>query len=238
MCAAIPADYDGWAQMGCRGWSYEEVLPYFKKSENYAGGDPEYRSKGGPLPVEDYRTILPLTHRFVEAAQQAGFALTADYNGAAQEGVGYSQMTRRGRFRGSTAQTFLAEARRRKNLRVVTGAVATCLGFDGRRCTGVAYRQHGAVSHVQAAREVMLCGGTVNSPHLLQISGIGPAAHLQAIGVPVVLDLPAVGGQPLRPFRRKGDAPGQGRSLGQRARARAAAGPRNRRAMPHPGAAR
>jgi choline dehydrogenase len=188
-----PADYDGWAQMGCRGWSYEEVLPYFKKSENYAGGDPEYRSKGGPLPVEDYRTILPLTHRFVEAAQQAGFALTADYNGAVQEGVGYSQMTRRGRFRGSTAQTFLAEARRRKNLRVVTGAVATCLGFDGRRCTGVAYRRHGAVSHVEAAREVVLCGGTVNSPHLLQVSGVGPAAHLQAIGVPVVLDLPAVG---------------------------------------------
>ena len=112
-----PADYDGWAQMGCRGWSYADVLPFFKKSENHAYGDPEYRGKGGPLPVEEYRTILPLTHRFVEAAQQAGFELTADYNGAVQEGVGYSQMTRGGRFRGSTAQTFLAEARRRKNLR-------------------------------------------------------------------------------------------------------------------------
>ncbi|HEY1299773.1 MAG TPA: GMC family oxidoreductase N-terminal domain-containing protein [Stellaceae bacterium] len=188
-----PADYDGWAQMGCRGWSYEEVLPYFKKSENYAAGDPHYRGKGGPLPVEDYRTVLPLTHRFVEAAQQAGFALTADYNGAVQEGVGYSQMTRGGRFRGSTARTFLAEARRRRNLRVVTGAVATCLGFDGRRCTGVAFRRRGGIDHVQAAREVIVCGGTVNSPHLLQISGVGPAAHLQAIGVPVVLDLPGVG---------------------------------------------
>ncbi len=188
-----PADYDGWAQMGCRGWSYADVLPFFKKSENYPSGDPEYRGRGGPLPVEDYRTILPLTHRFVEAAQQAGFKLTADYNGAVQEGVAYSQMTRGGRFRGSTARTFLAEARRRRNLRVITGAVATCLGFDGRRCTGVAFRRAGRVEHVTAAREVILCGGTVNSPHLLQVSGIGPADYLKSIGVPVVLDLPGVG---------------------------------------------
>ncbi|HUC11276.1 MAG TPA: GMC family oxidoreductase N-terminal domain-containing protein [Stellaceae bacterium] len=188
-----PADYDGWAQMGCRGWSYDEVLPFFKKSENYANGDPAYRSRGGPLPVEDYRTVLPLTHRFVEAAQQAGFKLTADYNGAVQEGVGYSQMTRHGRFRGSTAQTFLAGARRRKNLRVITGAVATCLGFDGRRCTGVTFRRNRQVDRITAGREVILCGGTVNSPHLLQVSGVGPAAHLKSIGVPIVLDLPGVG---------------------------------------------
>jgi choline dehydrogenase len=188
-----PADYDGWAQMGCRGWSYADVLPFFKKSENYESGDPDYRGKGGPLPVEEYRTILPLTHRFVEAARQAGFKLTTDYNGAVQEGVGYSQMTRGGRFRGSTAQTFLAEARRRKNLRVITKAVATGLGFDGRRCSGVAYRRNGQVEHVTAAREVILCGGTVNSPHLLQVSGIGPASYLQSIGVPVMLDLPGVG---------------------------------------------
>ncbi len=188
-----PADYDGWAQMGCRGWSYADVLPLFRKSENYGSGDPEYRGTGGPLPVEDYRTILPLTHRFVEAAQQAGFALTPDYNGATQEGVGYSQMTRGGRFRGSTAQTFLAEARRRKNLRVITKAVATCIGFNGRRCTGVAFRRNGRIDHVAAAREVILCGGAVNSPHLLQVSGIGPASHLRSIGVPVVHDLPGVG---------------------------------------------
>jgi choline dehydrogenase len=188
-----PADYDGWAQTGARGWSYADVLPYFKKSENYPAGDPDYRGTGGPLPVEDYRTILPLTHRFVEAAQQAGFKLTADYNGAVQEGVGYSQMTRGGRFRGSTAQTFLAAARRRKNLRVITKANATCLGFDGRRCTGVAFRRHGGIDRVTASREVVLCGGTVNSPHLLQVSGIGPADYLKSIGVPVVLDLPGVG---------------------------------------------
>jgi choline dehydrogenase-like flavoprotein len=188
-----PADYDGWAQMGCRGWSYADVLPCFRKSENYASGDPEYRGRGGPLAVEDYRTILPLTHRFVEAAQQAGFKPTPDYNGAVQEGVGYSQMTRHGRFRGSTARTFLAEARRRQNLRVITKAVAACLSFDGRRCTGVAFRRNGRTDQVTVAREVILCGGTVNSPHLLQVSGIGPAAHLTSIGVPIVLDLPGVG---------------------------------------------
>ena len=189
-----PADYDNWAQMGCRGWSYDEVLPFFRKSETYRGeGDPEYRSKGGPLIVEDYRTILDLTHRFVEAAQQAGFAFTPDYNGKTQEGVAYSQMTRRGKWRGSTAQTFLREARGRANLKVETDAIATKLLFDGKRCTGVAFRQRGAERQLTAAREVILCGGAVNSPHVLQISGIGPAAHLQAIGVPVLHDLPGVG---------------------------------------------
>jgi choline dehydrogenase len=189
-----PADYDGWAQMGCRGWSYDEVLPFFRKSETYRGkGDPEYRSQGGPLIVEDYRTILPLTHAFVEAAQEAGFPRTPDYNGKTQEGVAYSQMTRRGRLRGSTARTFLTQARGRANLRVVTDAIATKLLFDGRRCIGVAFRQNGADRQELAAREVIVCGGAVNSPHLLQISGIGPASHLAAIGVPVVHDLPGVG---------------------------------------------
>jgi choline dehydrogenase len=106
-------DYDGWAQMGCRGWSFEDVLPLFKKSEDYKPGDASVRGKGGPLKVEDYRTILPLTHLFVKAAQEAGFTYNVDLNGHSQEGVGYSQMTRRGRFRGSTARTFLAEARGR-----------------------------------------------------------------------------------------------------------------------------
>jgi choline dehydrogenase len=189
-----PADYDGWAQMGCRGWSYDEVLPYFRKSETYRGeGDPEYRSRGGPLIVEDYRTILDLTHHFVEAAQEAGFPLTSDYNGKTQEGVAYSQMTRRGRLRGSTARTFLAQAKGRANLRVETDAIATRLLFDGKRCTGVAFRQRGADRRLTVAREVILCGGAVNSPHVLQISGIGPADHLQRIGVPVVHDLPGVG---------------------------------------------
>jgi choline dehydrogenase len=189
-----PADYDNWAQMGCRGWTYDEVLPFFKKSETYRGaGDPEYRSRGGPLIVEDYRTILPLTHAFVAAAQEAGFPLTPDYNGKTQEGVAYSQMTRRGRLRGSTARTFLAEAKGRANLKIETDAIATRLLFDGKRCTGVAFRQGGVDRQQMAAREVVVCGGAVNSPHLLQISGIGPADHLQDIGVEVVHDLPGVG---------------------------------------------
>ena len=104
-----PADYDNWAQMGCRGWSYDEVLPFFRKSETYRGnGDPAYRNRGGPLIVEDYRTILDLTHSFVEAAKQAGFPFTGITTARQQEGVAYSQMTRRGRLRGSTARTFLA----------------------------------------------------------------------------------------------------------------------------------
>ena len=188
-----PADYDGWAQSGCQGWSYEEVLPYFRKSERYAGGEDAYRGRKGPLPVEDYRTILPLTHRFVEAAQKAGYELTQDLNGARQEGVSYSQMTRRGRLRGSTARTYLAEAKGRPNLRVETGAMATRLLFEGRRCVGVAFRQKGMERELRANREVIVAGGAVNSPHLLQLSGIGPAAHLKSLGLAVLHDLPGVG---------------------------------------------
>ncbi len=189
-----PADYDGWAQRGCRGWSYDEVLPFFKQSEAYKqGGDPDYRGGNGPLKVEDYTTVLPLTHRFVEAAQQAGFPLTPDYNGGQQEGVGYSQMTRRGRFRGSTAQTYLRAVRGNPNLEIITGARAGPLLFDGRKCVGVTYRQDGQDKEIRANNEVILSGGTYNSPHLLQISGIGPAAHLKEIGVEVQHDLPGVG---------------------------------------------
>jgi choline dehydrogenase len=157
------------------------------------GGDAEMRGRGGPLKVEDYRTILPLTHRFVEAAQQAGFPFNPDLNGKQRHGVGYSQMTRRGRFRGSTAQTFLREARRRPNLRVEANAQAGKLLFEGRRCVGATFRRGGKLVEVRANREVIVSGGTINSPHILQVSGIGPAAHLQALGIPVVHDLPGVG---------------------------------------------
>jgi choline dehydrogenase len=187
------ADYDNWAQMGCTGWSYEDCLPHFKAIESYAPGDDEHRGKTGPLRIEDYRTILPLTHRFVEAAQQAGFALTKDLSGAQQEGVGYSQMSRNGRFRGSTARTFLTEAKYRDNLKVETNALASRLLFDGKRCVGVAFNQKGEDRILRAAREVIVSGGTINSPHLLQISGVGPAEHLKSIGVEVVHDLPGVG---------------------------------------------
>ena len=188
-----PADYDGWSQMGCKGWSFDEAMPYFKSIERYAPGDPEQRGKSGPILVEDYRTTLDLTHRFVEAAQQAGISLTKDLNGRVHEGVGYSQMSRNGRFRGSTARTFLAQAKGRANLRIETKAFATKLLFEGKRCVGVAFRQNGQDRQAVAAREVILSGGTINSPHLLQISGIGSAAHLKTIGVAVVHDLPGVG---------------------------------------------
>jgi choline dehydrogenase len=188
-----PTDYDGWSQMGCKGWSFEEVLPYFKSIERYAPGEPDQRGKGGPILVEDYRTTLPLTRRFVEAAQQVGIAFTRDLNGRQHEGVGYSQMSRNGRLRGSTARTFLAQARGRPNLRVETKALATKLLFAGKRCVGVAFRQRHEDRRAMAAREVILSGGTINSPHLLQVSGVGPAAHLRSIGVAVVHDLPGVG---------------------------------------------
>jgi choline dehydrogenase len=188
------SDYDNWAQMGARGWSYDDCLPYFKKAERYAQGDPKFRGKTGPLLIEDYRTILPLTHRFVEAAQQAGFPFTPDLSGAQMEGVGYTQMSRNGRLRGSTARTFLAQAKGRSNLQIVTNAVATGLVLDGKRCTGVTFKQGETHRKVKASREVIVSGGSINSPHLLQISGIGPADHLKSIGVAVRHELAGVGG--------------------------------------------
>ncbi len=189
-----PADFDGWAQMGCRGWSYEDCLPYFKSMERYGPGEAAHRGKDGPLRIEDYRTILPLTHRFVEAAQEAGFPFARDLSGEhPAEGVGYSQMSRNGRFRGSTAQTFLRAARRRSNVRILTNATALRILLDGRRATGVAIDQMGRETDIKARREVIVSSGSVNSPHLLQVSGIGPAEHLRQIGVEVRHDLAGVG---------------------------------------------
>ena len=189
-----PADYDGWAQMGCRAWSFDEVLPYFKKSENYKnGGDEAFRSQGGPLEVEDYKTILDLTHALVEAASQAGHTKSKDLNGAQAEGVGYSQMTRKGRFRGSTAQTFLKQARKRLNLRVETNATVSKLIFEDKKCVGVKFFKHGKEKFIKAAKEVILSGGAVNSPHILQVSGIGSSEKLKRNGIKVVNELKGVG---------------------------------------------
>ncbi len=187
-----PDDFDRWATAGCRGWGYEDILPYFKSIERFEGGDDRYRGREGAMAVEPYRSILPITHRFVEAAQQAGYALMPDLNGMTVEGVGYSQMTRKKRWRQSST-TFLAAARRRANLRVETGARVTRLEFEGKRCTGATFLRDGVETRVRARREVMLCAGAINSPQLLQVSGIGPAAHLRSIGVPVVADIAGVG---------------------------------------------
>ena len=188
------ADFDGWAQRGCRGWSFADVLPHFQIAETYVnGGDPAYRGRSGPLAVRDYDTILPLTHRFVRAAQEAGNPFSADLNGAVQEGVGYSQMTRLGRRRGSTSQAYLARGRRPPTLSIETEAMTTSLLLEGRRCTGVRFRRQGTDHEVRVRREVIVCGGAVNSPHLLHVSGIGPAEHLRAVGLEVRHDLPGVG---------------------------------------------
>jgi len=190
-----PADFDNWSQLGCRGWTYDDCLPFFKSIERYAPGDDRFRGKQGPLLIEDYRTILPITHAFVKAAQQAGFPMAKDLSGIEPaEGVGYSQMSRNGRFRGSTARTFLRDARKRPNLRVETGAMAMRLILEGKRCTGVVIRQGGDEKTIKATREVIVSTGSIQSPHLLQVSGIGPAAHLKSIGVDVAHDLPGVGG--------------------------------------------
>ncbi len=189
----LPDDFDRWERAGCQGWSYRDVLPFFKSIECYDGGDDRYRGRGGPMAVEPYRTVLPITHRFVEAAQQAGFALMSDLNGQTIEGVGYSQMSRRLRLRQSST-TFLAAARRRASVRIETGAHVMRLTFEGRRCTGAIFRRNGVDTQVRARREVLLCAGAIGSPQLLQLSGIGPAAHLRGIGVEVIADVAGVGG--------------------------------------------
>lgn len=188
-----PADYDGWAQLGCTGWGYDDVLPFFKRSERRIGGEDAHRGRAGEMAVEDYRTILPLTHRFVKAAQQAGISFTPDHNGSNPEGVGYSQMGRKGRFRHSTARAILRPAQRRFNLRIETRVHARRILVDGRRAIGVEYQRGGSIQQALARREVILCAGSVNSPQLLQLSGIGSADHLRSIGVEVLHDLPGVG---------------------------------------------
>ena len=189
-------DYDDWARMGAHGWSYEEVLPYFKKSETYLPGDPVYRGKTGPLIVEDYRGHHPLTHEFVKAGQELGFKYNPDYNGASQEGIGYVQQTRAGRWRMSTARAFLHPAMKRPNLKVETGVLVTNLNYEGNRVSGVTFRRgmgKGEAVPITAKRETLICAGSINSPQLLQLSGIGNPEHLKSIGITVRTALPGVG---------------------------------------------
>jgi len=187
------ADYDGWAQAGALGWSFEDVLPYFKSLESYAGGNAEWRGRSGPLRVEDPRLLLPLTRAFVDAAAQCGHARLDDINQPESEGVGLSQMNRLGRFRGSTARTFLKRAMGTGNIRLVTGAQVMRLTFDGTRCTGVEYELGGERHTARAGREVVLSAGALQSPHLLQLSGIGDPVHLTGIGIEPIQSLPGVG---------------------------------------------
>jgi choline dehydrogenase-like flavoprotein len=185
------ADYDGWAQKGARGWSYADVLPYFKRGETWAAGANAWRGGAGPLGTEFAKTRDPLFEAWVEAGAAAGFPRNPDYNGPRQEGFGRGQYTIRDGRRSSSARAYLRPARRRPNLRVETGAHATRVLIEGARAVGVELvRQSGDLLRVRASREVIVCAGTFNSPQLLMLSGIGPAAHLRQHGIAVLADLP------------------------------------------------
>ncbi len=186
-------DYQQWRQQGCTGWDFEDVLPYFKLSEDNEREGTELRGKGGPLAVGDLRHNDPLVKTFIEAAVEAGIPRNEDFNGPTQEGVGSPQTTTRNGLRWSTARAYLKPAMSRPNLTVITGALTTGITTAGGRATGVTVKRHGATLAVKAVREVILCGGAINSPHLLLLSGIGPAEHLAQHGIPVVANRAQVG---------------------------------------------
>ena len=184
-------DYDRWAQKGALGWSYADVLPYFKRCETWEGGANPWRGGAGPVGTEFAKTTDPVYDAWLDAARAAGFPVTDDYNGRQQEGFGRGQYTIRGGYRSSAATAYLRPAKSRPNLDVVTGALATRVLMQGTRATGVEYAQGiRETVRVNADREVILAGGAFNTPPLLMLSGIGPADHLRATGIKPVVDLP------------------------------------------------
>jgi choline dehydrogenase-like flavoprotein len=183
-------DYDRWAQKGARGWSYADVLPYFKRAETWEGGESTYRGGSGPLGTQWAKTQDPLYQAWIDAGKAAGIPHTEDYNGSSAEGFGNSQYTIRNGRRSSTANAYLKPARKRPNLRVVTGAHVTRVLMSGTRATGIEYAKDTFVERETAAREVILAAGTFATPQLLMLSGIGPAAHLREMGIDVHADLP------------------------------------------------
>lgn len=186
-------DYDMWAQMGCRGWSFEDVLPYFRKSEDCERGGSELRGTGGPLRVSELTMRNPVCNAFVEAAEQLGLPKNDDYNGWDQEGIFHSQVTLRDGRRASTARAFLKPAMSRPNLRVELGAHTRRVIVEGRRAVGVEYLVAGTVKQARAGREVILSAGAIGSPQILELSGIGQNERIRALGLDVVHDLPGVG---------------------------------------------
>ena len=188
-----PHDFDRWEEEGAAGWGYRHVLPYFRRAETNAEGGDEYRGDSGPLHTR-YGTLQnPLHHAWLQAAQEAGYQATPDYNGRQQEGFGRMAMTVRDGRRWSAANAYLKPARGRENLQIVTHALATSILFEGKRAVGVRYRRGNAEHTALAWREVILCGGPINSPQLLKLSGIGPAEELQGHGIAPVHHLPGVG---------------------------------------------
>ncbi|RUV48084.1 MULTISPECIES: GMC family oxidoreductase N-terminal domain-containing protein [unclassified Mesorhizobium] len=180
-------DFDAWRDAGNPGWSYDDLLPAFKALEDNEAGADQWRGIGGPLHITDCSTAVhPLTKRYLAAGQQAGLPLNRDFNGAVQEGVGIYQITTRNGRRMSAARAFLRPAMKRKNVRVEMNALATRILFEGKRAVGIEYLQNGETKTARAGREVILSGGSINSPQLLQLSGIGPSALLGALGIPVI----------------------------------------------------
>jgi choline dehydrogenase len=186
-------DYDAWAQMGNRGWSFAEVLPYFKRMERFEGGGDAFRGGDGPLPVSYARDRWELCEVFIAAAARHGIPYNPDPNGARQDGINYFQMNTRNGLRHSTAKAYLNPVRARPNLTVETHAEARRLLFEGRRCIGLAYEVQGRPRQARAGREVILAGGSVGSPQLLELSGVGDGERLKALGIEVVHHLPGVG---------------------------------------------
>ncbi len=188
-----PADYDGWRQRGCEGWDYQSVLPFFKKAENQERGEDAFHGVGGPLNVTDQKPDNPLVDAIVGACIEAGIPRTPDFNGAQQEGVGPYQATASGGRRWSAAVAYLKPARNRKNLVVTPNAHATRILIEDGRAVGVEYRTPKGLETARCRGEVVVSGGVYGSPQLLLLSGIGPAAQLNEMGIPVVRDAPAVG---------------------------------------------
>ena len=188
------SDYDAWASdFGCEGWDYASVLPYFKKSEDFSRGADEYHGVGGPLHVTADFEPHPVTRAIVEAAIEAGHPFNEDTNGAQQDGVAYVDLNTKDGKRASTAVAFLRPALERENLALITNARVLKVDFDGNRASGVTYLQENETRQVSAAREVIVCGGAIESPRILMMSGIGPKAHLEEVGIKVLHDLPGVG---------------------------------------------
>ena len=190
-----PEDFDHWAQLGNRGWSWDDVLPYFKKAENWEGGESETRGKDGPL-FTSKMDQSPLCAAVIEAGKEIGLEYREDVNNlppGAGDSIGWCQQTRGGRRRASTARTYLRPAMRRPNLQVITKAQVRRILFDGRRAVAVEYEQGGTAQRVDADREIVLSAGAIGSPHILQLSGVGAPEHLNRIGIPVVHASPGVG---------------------------------------------
>ena len=187
-------DYDQWAQLGNRGWSYRDVLPIFRDMEDYQGdGDSEFRGKGGQLKVTENIETGPFYEKLIAAAGEVGIKYTKDYNGASQDGIGMTQTTIRNGRRMSTAYCYLDPARGRSNLTIQANALTECLLIEGKRCVGVRYTVNGQTREARAGREVVVSTGSINSPQLLELSGIGQPERLQALGIEVKNPLRGVG---------------------------------------------